>query len=96
MKRERRRIKIVRMNQLTQYSSHERASMVFATRKLMRMFCCRKSRRQVQIDADVQACGIVAMATAARFNMLRMLVFSATWSYCFTVSGCGYGHRYAV
>ena len=60
-----------RMNQVTQYSSHEREPKVFATSKLMQDFCCWKSRRKVQSDSDVQAYGIVTTATAVRFNLLR-------------------------
>lgn len=67
-----------RMNQVLQYSSHEREPMVFATSKLMQEFCCWKSRRQVQIDSDVQAYEIVDVATAARFNLLRRLAYTAT------------------
>jgi len=74
--------------------------MVFATRKLMREFCCRKSRRQVQIDADVQACGIVATATAARFNLLRKFTLRvrepSPQSRVAKAADCGFGHHFVV
>lgn len=63
---------------------------------MLRMFTLRVREPAPQFGIVVLQHGIVATATATRFNLLCKLACTATWYYCFTVSGCGSGPRCAV